>query len=171
MSILVLVLLFTLNSVVIYLEMDDNKEKSQELSQKIIPSLNFLYDLRRNISDRTSLITDWVYNPEKEDSREKLEAFHMDNKNVFYEINNVAENYKMPAWKDSIKNMSQEFLLQITDEADIISTLASTKDYVNVQKFNTARLRLENEILPLSAELNMVKSRWILCREWAQKFI
>src|SRR5689334_3941283 len=125
MSILVLVLLFTLNSVVIYLEMDDNKEKSTELSQKIIPSLNFLYDLRRNVSERATLITDWVYAPEKKDSKEKLESFHMDSKDVFFQINNVADNYNIPAWQDSIKNISQEFLRQVSLEADVISSLST----------------------------------------------
>src|SRR5690349_18239427 len=105
-SILVLVLLFTLNSVVIYLEMDENKEKSEELSEKIVPSLNFLYDLRRNVFERANLITDWVYSPEKTDSKEKLKAFHMETKSVFFEINNIAENYKMAAWQDSVKNIS-----------------------------------------------------------------
>jgi PAS domain S-box-containing protein len=175
MSILVLVLLFTLNSVVIYLEMDDNKEKSEELSQKIIPSLNFLYDLRRNISERATLITDWVYSPEKKESKEKLEEFHMESKNVFFEINNVAENYKISAWQDSIKNTSNEFLLQVTLEADVISSLTTSKDYLNVQKFHTARTHLEQDILPLSQELNKKISAYIryttVWRDMASKSI
>ncbi len=160
-SILVLVLLFTLNSVVIYLEMDDNKEKSQELSQRITPSLNFLYDLRRNIAERTSLITDWVYSPEKKESREKMEGFQMESKNLFYEINHVAENYKMPAWQDSIKNISQEFLRQVTMEADIISSLLTLKDYESSQKLHTAKTHLEKDIIPLSKELNKRISAYI----------
>lgn len=160
-SILVLVLLFTLNSVVIYLEMDDNKDKSQELSQKIIPSLNFLYDLRRNVSERASLMTDWVYSPEKTDSREKLESFQMESKNLFYQINDIAENYKNPAWQDSIKNISEEFLKQASQEADVISFLLAQKDYSNRQKLQTAKSHLENDILPLSKELNKKISAYI----------
>lgn len=160
-SILILVLLFTLNSVVIYLEMDDNKEKSQELSEKIAPSLNFLYDLRRNVSERTSLITDWIYNPEKKESKEKLKAFHMESKDLFFEINRIAENYKIPAWQDTIKNISQEFLKQVALEADIVSSLMSLKDYTVDQKINTAKNTLENQIIPLSAYLNKKISGYI----------
>ena len=156
-----LVLLFTLNSVVIYLEMDDNKEKSQEISQSIVPSLNFLYDLRRNVSERTSLITDWVYSPSKRESREKLEEFHMESKELFFEINNIAENYKVPAWQDSIKSLSHEFLKQVTLEADIITSLQTPKDYLVVQNFHTARTRLEKDIIPLSKELTKKLSAYI----------
>jgi len=154
LSILVLVLFFTLNSVVIYLEMENNKSMSEELVQKISPSLNFLHDFSRNIAERTSLVSDWVYYPNNEISKQKLIEIIALSKNTFIEIMKASENYSNQAWKDSIKNISREFSYLTAAEMHIINTLRLPNDYNDPDKKNDAIVSLTEELIPLSNELN-----------------
>ncbi|MBK5284187.1 MAG: hypothetical protein JJE25_02200, partial [Bacteroidia bacterium] len=153
LSILVLVLFFTLNSMVIYLEIEDNKNKSEELAQKIAPSLNFLHDFSRNIAERTSLVSDWVYYPNNEISKQKLIEIIALSKNTFIEIMQASENYSNQAWKDSIKNISREFSYLTVAEMHIINTLRVPEDYRDPDKKNDAIVTLTDELIPLSNEL------------------
>ena len=151
---MVLVLLFTSNSVVIYLEMDDNKSKNEELSEKIVPTVNFLYDLRRNVSERTSLISDWVNNPGNQIAKEKLIDLHSESKNTFLEIGRTADNYVDPSWRDSIINLSHLFMNMSSSEYQIMSTLVLPEDYKDQRKKNHSLAYLEFELLPVSNLLN-----------------
>lgn len=154
LSILVLVLLFTLNSVVIYLKMDDNKTKNYELNQQISPSLDALNDLRRNITERTSLVCNWINYPDNDISPEKLQAINSKSKSDFTEINQVAENYGNPSWRDSARKMNHVFNILTIAETEIINTLESPTDYMNPEKRNTVKAFFENALMPLSNELH-----------------
>ncbi|MFI5218682.1 MAG: ATP-binding protein [Bacteroidia bacterium] len=153
LSIFGLVLLFTMNSVVIFMEMEENKTKSEELAHKIEPSLNFLYDLRRNITERASLTSEWIFNSSSELSKQKLKSIRSQSKNVFFEIRQIAENYKETPLLDSLKNLSHAYTNLTALEGQIINTLVSFDDYSNPEKRWATEAILENELSPLSHQL------------------
>jgi hypothetical protein len=153
LSILVLVTLFTLNSVVIYLEMENNKNKNLELSEKITPSINFLNDLRRNISDRTTFLSDWVHNSQNQSSREKLIDLHAESRNTLLDIGKTADNYSIPSWRDSIIELSNLFMNLSSAEYQVMSTLVLPDDYMDGEKINHCISYLETEIIPTSGLL------------------
>jgi PAS domain S-box-containing protein len=154
LSILVLVTLFTLNSVIIYNEIQDNKDKGQEMSEKIVPSVNFLYDLKRNVSERMSLISDWVYHHENQKARERLVDIHSDSRNTFLQISQVADNYTSPAWRDSITSLSYLLMNLSASENQIMATLVSQDDYKDPEKKSYSVSYLDDELFPTATILN-----------------
>jgi methyl-accepting chemotaxis protein/PAS domain-containing protein len=152
---LAIIFIFILNAVIGLFSLKTSSDILQETSQIIDPSKEALNDFNLLTINSRMYITNWVYLRANEEDKTALKKIHQ----TEYIALKSEINALKPSWdkkqQQKIDSVFTNFESLLKVEAEIMTDLASFEDYEDEAKKFSNQMRIDDEVLPKSKQINV----------------
>jgi len=149
-----LVTLFVINGIITIVTLIHNQRLSEKISNVVLPSLETIDDFKKMVLESKMYTTNWVFLRSSQEDKDNLKKIHETEYYALKEkINSYSKLWNQKNITDSLQHIYVHFEQLMVVEKQIMGSLQKFSDYDDPVKKLEAERKVEDDILPQSADL------------------